>query len=103
MNSERLISTDQLRYLAGMATFYPLNSHRIKRSRALEQSDQAIKSLGTERSSDQKPWNGAIKDDLRFLISVANVSTGEEYVTTPCTSVSIVGKIRGKTSSVCTW
>ena len=98
-----LVARPCVSYLAGVATFYPLNSHRIKRSRTLEQSDQAIKSLGTERSSDQKPWNGAIKDDLRFLISVANVSTGEEYVTTPCTSVSIVGKIRGKTSSVCTW
>jgi len=32
-----------LRYLAGVATFYPLNSHRIKRSRALEQSDEEIK------------------------------------------------------------
>jgi len=45
-NSKRLISTDQctfFRYLAGMATFCPLNSRRIKRSRASEQSDQAIK------------------------------------------------------------
>ena len=52
-----------------MATFCPLNSHRTKRSRALEWSDEAI------------------KDDLhqsRFLIPVANASTGDVYVTTPC-------------------
>ena len=76
-NSQRLKSTDQctfwhfLRYLAGMATFCPLNSRRIKRSRASERSDQAI------------------KDDFyrsRFLIPVANASTGELYVTTPCFS-----------------
>jgi len=61
-----------LRYLAGVATFCPLNSRRIKRSRASEQSDQAI------------------KDDFhrsRFLIPVANTSTGELYVTTPCTRI----------------
>jgi len=60
-----------LRYLAGVATFCPLNSHRIKRSRASEQSDQAI------------------KDDFhrsKFLIPVANASTGDVYVTTPCSS-----------------
>ena len=52
-----------------MATFCPLNSHRTKRSRALERSDEAI------------------KDDFhrsRFLIPVANASTGDVYVTTPC-------------------
>jgi len=46
-----------------------LNSRRIKRSRASEQSDQAI------------------KDDFhrsRFLIPVANASTADVYVTTPC-------------------
>ena len=73
-NSQRLKSTDQctfwhfLRYLAGMATFCPLNSRRIKRSRASERSDQAI------------------KDDFyrsRFLIPVANASTGDVYVTAP--------------------
>jgi len=61
-------STHFLRYLAAVATFCPLNSHRIKQSRALEWSDQAI------------------KDDFhrsRFLIPVANASTGDLYVTTP--------------------
>jgi len=61
-------STHFLRYLAGVATFCPLNSRRIKQSRASEQSDQAI------------------KDDIhrsRFLIPVANASTGDVYVTTP--------------------
>jgi len=51
-----------------VATFCPLNSRRIKRSRASERSDQAI------------------KDDFhrsRFLIPVANASTGDVYVTTP--------------------
>jgi len=80
-------STHFLRYLAGVATFYPLNSRRIKRSRALEQSDQAIK--------DDFHWS-------RFLIPVTNASTSEEYVTTPCTSVSHRG-YRDKKSSVCTW
>ena len=62
-------STHFLSYLAGVATICPLNSCRIKRSRASERSDQAI------------------KDDFhrsRFLIPVANASTGEVYVTTPC-------------------
>ena len=64
-------STHFLRYLAGVATFCPLNSRRIKRSRASERSNQAI------------------KDDFHcstFLIPVANTSTGDidVYVTTPC-------------------
>jgi len=45
-----------------------LNSHKIKRSRALERNDQVI------------------KDDFhrsRFLIVVANASMGDVYVTTP--------------------
>ena len=49
-------------------TFCPLNSRRIKQSRTLEQSDQAI------------------KDDFhrsRFLVPVANAFTGNMYVTTP--------------------
>ena len=57
-----------LRYLAGVAMFSPFNSHRIKRSRASEWSDQAI------------------KDDFhrsRFLILVANASTGDVYVIAP--------------------
>jgi len=57
-----------LRYLAGVATFCPLNSCRIKHSRASEQS------------------NHAIKDDFhrsRFLVAVANASTGNVHVTTP--------------------
>ena len=60
--------------------FCPLNSHKIKRSRALEQSDQVI------------------KDDFhqsRFLIVVANASAGNAYVTTPCalhTSTSAFGQ-----------
>ena len=57
-----------LRYLAGVATFCPLNSRRIKQSRASEWSDQVI------------------IDDFdrsRFLIPVANASTGDMYVTTP--------------------
>ena len=61
-------STHFLRYLAGVATFCPLNSRRIKQSRALEQSDQAIK--------DDFHWS-------RFLIPVTNASTGDVYVTTP--------------------
>ena len=56
-------------YLAGMATFFLLNSCRIKQSRALERSNQAIK--------DDFRWS-------RFLIPVANTSTGDVYVTTPC-------------------
>jgi len=46
MDSEQLIinrSMHFLRYLAGIVTLCPLNSCRIKRSRALEQRDQAIK------------------------------------------------------------
>ena len=39
-NSEWLISTPFLTYLAGVATFCPLNSHRIKPSRVSEWSDQ---------------------------------------------------------------
>ena len=62
-------STHFLKYLAGVATFCPFNSHRIKRSRASERSDQAIK--------DDFPRS-------RFLIPVANASTGDVYVTTPC-------------------
>ena len=66
-------STHFLTYLAGMATFCPLNFHRIKQSRASEWSDQAIK--------DNFPrW--------RFLIPVTNASTGNAYVTTPCTFVN---------------
>jgi len=63
-------STYFFRYLGGVATFCPLNSCRIKRSRASEWSDQAI------------------KDDfhlLRFLILVTNASTGDVYVNTPWT------------------
>jgi len=60
------VSTCFLRYLAGMATFCPLNSRTIKQSRALEQ-----------RSSDQGHQS-------RFLIPVANASTGNTYVATPC-------------------
>ena len=59
-----------------MATFCPLNSRRIKRSRASERSDQAI------------------KDDFhrsKFLIPVANASTGDVYVTTPCSSPTTCG------------
>ena len=67
-NSEQQ-STHFLTYYGGVATFCPLNSRKIKRSRASERSDQAI------------------KDDFhrsRFLIAVANASTGDAYVTTPC-------------------
>jgi len=48
--------------------FCPLNSRKIKRSRASERSDQAL------------------KDDFhrsRFLIAVATPSMGNTYVTTP--------------------
>jgi len=78
MNSEQLADTLQawLRFIL----WTPIESsdqepwnRAIKRSRALEQSKQAIK--------DDFHWS-------RFLISVANVSTGKKYVTTPCTSVS---------------
>jgi len=58
------------RILSTWLSFCPLNSHWIKRSRASEQSDQAI------------------KDDFhrsRLLIPVANPSTGDVYVTTPWT------------------
>jgi len=48
--------------------FGPLNSHKIKRSRASEWSDQAIKN-DFHRS--------------RILITVANASMGDAYVTTP--------------------
>jgi len=57
-----------LGYLAGVATFCPLNPRRIKQSRVLEQSNQAIK--------DEFHWSW-------FLIPVANVSTGDVYVTRP--------------------
>jgi len=49
--------------------YCPLNYRKIKQSRASKWSDQAI------------------KDDFhrsRFLIPVANASTGNTYVTTPC-------------------
>jgi len=76
-NSERLKSTIThfLRYLAGVGTFCPLNSRRIKGSRASEWSDQAIKRSRT------------IFTDHRFLIPLANASTGDVYVTTPCLCV----------------
>jgi len=61
-------STHFLRYLGGVATFCPLNSRRIKRSRASERSDQAIKDNFHQS---------------RFLIPVTNASTGNVYVTTP--------------------
>jgi len=54
--------------------FCPLNSHRIKRSRVSERSYQII------------------KDDFhrsRFLILVANASTGHVYVITPSSQLSI--------------
>ena len=57
-----------LRQYEGMATLCPLNSRKIKRSRASEWSDQAIK--------DDFHWS-------RFLIAVTNTSTGDAYVTTP--------------------
>ena len=67
-----------LKYLAGVATLCPLNSRRMKHSRASERSDQAI------------------EDDFhqsKFLIPVANASTGDVYVTTPCISYYLyVGK-----------
>jgi len=65
------------RYLAGVATFCPLNSRIIKRSRALEQSDQAIK--------DQFCRS-------RFLIPVANASTGDVNVTTPCCTLHLYSR-----------
>ena len=61
-------STHFLRYYRGVAMFCPLNSHKIKRSRALKWSNQTIK--------DDFYWS-------RFLIPVANVSTGDAYVTAP--------------------
>jgi len=70
-------STHFRRYLAGVATFCPWNSRRIKRSRASKRSDQAI------------------KDDFhrsKFLIPVANASTCDVYVTTPCSVMSWVEK-----------
>ena len=96
-----------LRYLAGIPTFCPLNSRRIKRSRASERSDQAIKDdfhrsrflipVANASTGDvyvTTPWmksleqrDQAIKDDFhrsRFLIPVTNASTGDAYTTTPC-------------------
>jgi len=50
--------------------FCPLNSHKIKQSRASERNDQAIK-------------NDFYRS--RFLIPVANDSIGDAmHVTTPC-------------------
>jgi len=75
-------STHFLRYLGDVTTFCPLNSHKIKQSRASEWSDQAIKD-DSYRST--------------FLIPVANASIGDAtcdypllpmagltHVTTPC-------------------
>ena len=48
------------------------------------------------QSSDPEPRNGAIKDDFhrsKFLIPVANASTGDVYVTTPCTSWWLVCRL----------
>ena len=71
-----------------------IKSLRTERSRASERSDQeprngAIKSLGTERSRASERSDQAIKDDFhrsKFLIPVANASTGDVFVTTPCSS-----------------
>jgi len=52
-----------------MVTFCPLKSRNIKGSRAPEWRDQVIKD-NFQRS--------------RFLIPVANASTADAYVTTPC-------------------
>ena len=69
-------STHFLRYYGGVATFCPLNSRNIKRSRASERSDQA------------EPYAclrcGMTLGELSelFLIAVANASMGDAYVTT---------------------
>ena len=72
MNSERLhvLSTDQRTFIDTKEEWLHVRFVRkIKQSRASKQSDQVI------------------KDDFnrsRFLIPVANASTGNAYVTTPC-------------------
>ena len=55
-------STHFLRYLGGVATFCPLNSHRIKRSRASERSDQVIKDDFTNQDSCKRFYRRRVCD-----------------------------------------